>query len=426
MQSVQKKLKVLFISDHPLSTSGVGSQARFLINGLLATGRYTFRCFGAALKHDNLQVQAANEDFIIKPTEGFGDINLIRQVLVSEKPDAMFIFTDPRFFQHVFFMEDEIHQVCPIAYWHLWDNSSLGTEPSYNKPLYDSCDVINCINYPTYEFVSKWYPETTRYVPHAVPKDLYFPVKNAADVQNYRRAIVWQQRMNDFIVLWVGRNAKRKNPGDIVQSFKLFLDELQAKHGHRNSTLVMHTDPHDEQGPDLIQVVEKFGVADKIVFTHDRIDFQKMNVLYNACDVGINKSCAEGFGLPILETKQCGKPVIAIKTGGLSRQVEDQETGEQFGVALDPEVRNLVGTQSVPWIYDDFVSNKTFADALMKVYEMGKEGRASVGERAAAHVAKNYDINNVVKQWDETLTELVQKWRAKQMPNNKRWLGVEL
>ena len=50
---MQKK-KILVLSDHALSTSGVGVQTRHLIEGLLAKNdRYTFRQFGAALKHND-------------------------------------------------------------------------------------------------------------------------------------------------------------------------------------------------------------------------------------------------------------------------------------------------------------------------------------------------------------------------------------
>ena len=62
---MQKK-KILMLSDHPLSTSGVGIQARWLINGLLNTGKYSFRCLGGAMKHTDYQTVAVNPDFIIK------------------------------------------------------------------------------------------------------------------------------------------------------------------------------------------------------------------------------------------------------------------------------------------------------------------------------------------------------------------------
>ena len=63
------KYKILMLSDHALSTSGVGTQSRHLINGLLKKGSWTVRQFGAAVKHDNYDVIKVNDDFIIKPIE---------------------------------------------------------------------------------------------------------------------------------------------------------------------------------------------------------------------------------------------------------------------------------------------------------------------------------------------------------------------
>ena len=91
------KKKILMLSDHPLSTSGVGCQARFLIDGLLATGKYSFRCFGAALKHTNYETVVINEDFIIKPLDGFGTKEMLRVALATEKPDALFFSQIPDF-----------------------------------------------------------------------------------------------------------------------------------------------------------------------------------------------------------------------------------------------------------------------------------------------------------------------------------------
>jgi len=127
------KKTILMLSDHPLSTSGVGTQARWLIHGLINTGKYSFRCFGGAVRHEDYNLNVVNQDFIIKPTNGFGDRNLLRQTLVQLKPDALMLFTDPRFFIWVWEMADEIKQICPITYWHLWDNPPW---PDFNKVLF--------------------------------------------------------------------------------------------------------------------------------------------------------------------------------------------------------------------------------------------------------------------------------------------------
>jgi len=400
------KSKIVMLADHPLSTSGVGTQARWLIDGLLKTGRYSFRCFGAAIKHDDYRTVVVNDDFIIKPTDGFGNPNMLRQVLVSEKPDALFLFTDPRFFMWVWEMEDEIHQICPIVYNHLWDNDP---RPEFNRVLYESTDLINCINYPTYEMVRSWFPERTHYVPHAVPSELYKPLSEE-DIKMHKRNLLGKEREDHFIALYVGRNARRKMVNDIIVSWKDFLDELERNHGHRKATLLLHTDPKDKEGSDLFQVTDKMGVKDNVTYSKDRIGFDMMNVIYNIADVQLNRSCNEGFGLPILEGKLAGTPAIAIKTGGLGRQVEDHIDGFNYGIALDPEVRCCVGNQMIPYIYEDFVSNKTFTDAIMKMYEFGADERRALGEKCREHCIRDYRIEQMVTSWDETLQHTIANW----------------
>lgn len=415
---MQKK-KILLLSDHPLSTSGVGTQARFLINGLLNTGKYTFRCFGAAQRHESLETTVVNPDLIIKPVNGFGTKEMLRHALITERPDAIVLFTDPRFFIWVWEMEDEIHQVCPIAYNHLWDN---GPWPEFNRVLYESTDLLNCINYPTYEMLAKnGFANKANYVPHAVPADLYYPLKSDQALK-CREMLLGKDRLDHFVVLWVGRNARRKMPGDILASWRMFLDELEAKHGHRKATLVMHTEPLDPEGPNLHHVVELYGLRDNVVFSKDRMEFPQMNMLYNSVDCSVNRSCAEGFGLPILEQLYAGRPVIALKTGGLSRQVVNHKTGETYGVALEPEVKALVGTQLVPYIYDDYVSHETVAKAFMTMHEMGPERRAELGAKAREYVTDEYSMKRMIDSWDESLTKLVNTWKS----SHEKWEATEL
>jgi glycosyltransferase involved in cell wall biosynthesis len=401
-----KKKTILLLSDHPLSTSGVGTQARFLVTGLIGTGKYSFKCFGGAMKHDNYDTVVVNEDFIIKPTDGFGNKQLLRKTLAQVKPDALMLFNDPRFFIWVWEMADEIRQICPITYWHLWDNDPW---PEFNRQLYESTDLINCINYPTYKMVHEHFPEKTNYIPHAVPRDVYYPM-NDDEILKYKSALLGPNRTDHFVALYVSRNARRKMPSDILVSWKMFIDELQTKHGHKKATLLMHADPLDHEGANLYNVVDMLGIKDNVVFSKEKINFQEMRVLYNVCDTIVNRSSNEGFGVPTLEAMMCGKPIIAIKTGGLTRQVEDPETGEHYGIGLDPDVRCLVGSQMVPYIYEDFVSHEKLKNAFVEMYDKGPEERKRIGKRAMERVHRDYRAEDVISKWDESLTKLFGDW----------------
>lgn len=404
-----EKLKILMFSDHALSTSGVGCQSRFLINGLIEKGCWTVRQFGAALKHTEYDITTINEDFIIKPIDGFGDPDLLRTAIVTEKPDLILLFTDPRFFIWLWEHEDEIHQVCPIAYWHVWDNQP---RPAFNDVLYEATDLINCHSYPTYEICKEKFPEKTNFIPHALPEDIFFPLPDEA-IAHSRKEIFGPEVAKHFIPLWINRNAKRKRPSDVLWGWKMFLDELSKRHGKSDATLLMHTDPFDQEGPQLKAVAELLEIEDRVIFSTERVPFEKMNVLHNVSDCCVNISFAEGFGLSTLEAMQVGNPVIAVKTGGLTRQVVDHRDGTENGVALDVKHKTLVGSQSVPYIYEDYCSVDDLAKAFMKLYEEGPEGRKKLGQKARDYVMSEFHINTTIDLWHDSLSKLVSNWKDK-------------
>ena len=406
---INGKYKVLMLSDHALSTSGVGTQSRHLINGLLKKGTWSFRQFGAAVKHDSYDTVKVSEDFIIKPIDGFGNKELLRMAIATEKPDVIFLFTDPRFYYWLFEMEDEIRQVCPIVYWHVWDNKPY---PEFNNPFYEATDLINCHSHHTYEQVKEHHPNKTFFVPHALPEDLFFPISDV-DKRNHKQKILGPERLDHFVLFWMNRNARRKRPNDLIYSFKLFLDELQEKEGHKKATLLMHTDPNDREGPNLFAVTEMLGIKDNVVFSNQRVDFPTINLLHNISDVCINISYAEGFGLSTLEAMQTATPIIAPMTGGQTRQVVNAYTGEENGVALPIELQTLVGSQTVPYIFEDMVSNETICKAISKMYFIGPEGRKELGEKAREYALSEFGYQKTVDLWHDTMIKTIQEFPFK-------------
>lgn len=411
-----RKKKVLVLSDHALSTSGVGTQTRHLINGLIKKGEWSFRQFGAAIKHADYRTIAVNDDFIIKPIDGFGNKDLIRVTLATEKPDLILIFTDPRFFTWLFEMEDEIHQVCPIAWWHVWDN---WPKPEFNSQFYDSTDLINCHSYLTYEICKQDFPEKTNFIPHALPKEIFYPL--TAEQRAAHKKMILKDRSDHFTLFWVNRNARRKRPSDLIHAWSLFRRKIESL-GKKDATLIMHTDPLDHEGPNLHEVVKLYNVQDSVIFSTDRLDFEKMNVMHNISDACINISYAEGFGLSTLESMQCGRPIIAAKTGGLTRQVVDHRDGTENGVALPIEFKTCVGSQLVPYIYEDYVSCETIANGIEKLYNLSPVERNQLGEKARAYVQSEFAYDDVIDRWHETLNETIQNWKSRR----ENWKMVTL
>ena len=95
------KKKILVLSDHPLSPSGVGTQTKYFIEALLDTGRYSFLCLGGAMKHHDYTPQKVDpygDDWRIFPIDGYGNAEPVRSILRAERPNILWFMTDPRFY----------------------------------------------------------------------------------------------------------------------------------------------------------------------------------------------------------------------------------------------------------------------------------------------------------------------------------------
>lgn len=410
---MQKK-KILVIADHPLSPSGVGTQTKYMIEALLKTQRYKFVCLGGAMKHADynaVNVEPYGTDWTIYPVDGYGNHEIIRSVLQKEKPDLLWFMTDPRFWTWLWAIDNEIRPHIPMVYHHVWDNFPA---PMFNRPYYESNDKIVCISKVTHEIVKTVAPNVDSvYLPHAVNGEWFKPL--GADVRKRIRKDAMGIEDDKFIFFWNNRNARRKQSGSVIFWFKKFLDRV----GHDKATLLMHTDPHDGHGQNLIHIMEHLGLNNgQVYFSTAKMPFDRLAEVYNSVDCTINISDAEGFGLATLESLSCGIPIIVNMTGGLQEQVTNGE--DWFGIGIEPNSKAVIGSQDVPYIYEDRISEDDFVDALVKMYEMSPEERAKLGAAGREHVLKNYNFDTFNNDWIKTIDETIEKhgsWEARKNYN---------
>ena len=400
---MDKKIKILTLSDHPLSPSGVGTQTKYFIEALLKTGKFQLVCLGGAIKHENYDAQKIapyEDDWMVIPIDGYGDAPKIRSIIRNEKPDILWFMTDPRFYEWLWFMENEIRPNIPMVYYHVWDNHPA---PMFNRPFYLSNDLVVSISKVTHEVVSEAAPEVENiYHPHAVDSNIFKP-KTQDEIANLKKQSFPEDKEDRMLFFWNNRNARRKQSGSLLFWFNEFANEV----GRDKVRLIMHTDPNDPHGQPLHHIIEKLGNDGTMMVSSTKVPPKTLADMYNMASCTVNISDAEGFGLATLESLSCETPIIVTMTGGLQEQVTDGE--EWFGIGIEPSSKAVIGSQQVPYIYEDRVSKEDFKAALHKIYNMTPEERQELGKKGREHVKKNYGFEKYCDKWVEIMTEVYEK-----------------
>ena len=422
-----KKKKILVLSDHPLSPSGVGTQTKYMIEALLKTGRYQVICLGGAIRHqkyDPQTVEPYGEDWKIFPVDGYGNHEIIRSLLHKERPDLLWFMTDPRFYGWLWEIENEVRANVPMMYYHVWDNFP---HPHFNHRFYASNDEVVCISKVTHEIVQRVTPEVrSSYLPHAVNPTFFHPSKTQEEkemVAEFRKeiletsAIPENRNPKKKLFFWNNRNARRKQSGTLIFWFKEFLDEV----GHDKATLLMHTEARDPHGQDLPHIIEHLGLGNgQVLLSTTKVGPDHLGCLYSAADYTVNISDAEGFGLATLESLSCGTPIIVNMTGGLQEQVTNGK--EWFGWGIQPSSKAVIGSLEVPYIYEDRISKEDFIDTLKKAMNLSPAKYKKLAEAGRKHVRENYSFDQYEKKWVELIDNCIERegsWENRK--NYKRW-----
>jgi glycosyltransferase involved in cell wall biosynthesis len=428
-----KKKKILLLSDDLRLHSGIGTMSREFAIGTV--GKYDWAQIGGAVKHpdqgkifdlseETKKITGVEDPYIkVYPVSGYGNPDILRQVMTMEQPDAILHFTDPRFWGWLYQMEHELRQHTPLLYYNIWDDLP---DPQWNEDFYESCDLIMAISKQTYGInkrvrkrkpVKDW--ELT-YVPHGINEESYRPIlETEQDLIDKKRKEIFGDNEIDFVVFWNNRNIRRKVPGDVILAFKTFCDQLKPEQAKR-CALVMHTQPIDENGTNLPEVVRMICPKYKVVLHDKRVDASELNLLYNIADVTVNMASNEGFGLSGAESLMAGTPIINNVTGGLQDQCgfhyEQAETWDSEGITTSlkekyftaedyveigslhdrkkwegaiksgkwakpvwPSNRSLQGSVPTPYIFDDRCSFEDVGDKLMEWYETPRAERVEAG-----------------------------------------------
>ena len=447
-----KRKKILLISDDVRVYSGVATIAKEIVihtahhfNWVQIAGSINHPEKGKRLdlsQSTNAEAKIEDSSVILYPVDGYGNPQLLRNILRAENPDALFLITDPRYFMHIWNMEQEIRKSIPIAYLNIWDDYPA---PMYNRPYYEACDLLMGISKQTVninKLVLKGHEgkRLFRYIPHGKDTTHFYPIDDTdLDYVNFKNSL-FKGKKPSFVLYFNSRNIRRKQIPDSLIAFRGFLDSLPEDKA-KDCYMLLKTEKVTDAGTDLPKVKEYFfdeKYKNNIIFIDQRLTEQQLNWLYNLADAHILLTSNEGWGLANTEAMLAGTPIIANVTGGMQDQMRFIDNNNkwftpdsnipsnhrgtfkkhgEWAFPVYPTSRSIQGSPPTPYIYDDRCRWEDAMERIKECYQLGRKElkrRGLKGREWALSDEAGFTSKHQAKRVTEAMNTLFKIWKPRE------------
>jgi glycosyltransferase involved in cell wall biosynthesis/GR25 family glycosyltransferase involved in LPS biosynthesis len=374
-------MKILFFASYPNIAIGYSRIANIITNYLAEKGNEIYYVgisnFDNQEKcdryvHPNIKlIDAYKEEQKKNKTELYG-VNIICDVIKQVQPDLVFLYNDIIVISRILnnFINLNINKTFKLYIY-------LDLVYKYEK--------INLINHVDkfadmiFVFSDYW---KTNLIEMGINSDkidiIYHGIDNAIfkPVDKKEAKKMFNFNDDDFVILNTNRNSYRKCIDKTIDSFIQF---LKIKNMNKSIKLFLNmnlTDGILQQGYDIMNLIKVSCIKNKVdykqvinnniyKYSNKIMSDEKLNYLYNACDIGINTCVGEGFGLCNLEHGSIGRPQIISKVGGL----QDIFSNE-YATLIEP-ITEIYLTNTIDFHggYLEICSTDDFTNALMKYYD---------------------------------------------------------
>jgi len=378
------KIKGLFIADAVAST-GFARVAHSIIDNL--PEKYEIHHLGVNYFGDPHPYRHK-----IYPASLGGDvygIGRLMPLISGIKPDFIFMLNDPWIISMYLqeFEKMKIKDFPPIIVYFPVD--AMEHSPSFYSRFNLVKKVCVYTQFGKNVILAVHSPNVTEdkihVIPHGISKDAFYPINSTFAKQTLYPKEKTEEFLNSFVVFNGNRNQPRKRMDITMWAFKEF---------HRNKPdvkLYLHMGVLD-LGVNVAELATRYGFDNKLVLStmENRIPSvsdEKLNIIYNATDVGINTSLGEGWGLVNWEHAATGKPQILPNHSALTEiwegkaklipTIMPQMIERVNTVGMVPDLRALIST--LEWAYHDwkYEDGKELKELGQKGYELTQEERFS-------------------------------------------------
>lgn len=431
-----KKRKILFHSNHSKAFTGFGKNAKNILIHLFNTGKYEIVefCNGmqwsnpelkkmpwktiGSLPDDPALLQQLNNDPQLGRAAGYG-ANMIDKVIEQEKPDLYIGSED--FWAFNGFMKKEWWNKTNCMIWSTLDSLPI---------LPDA--VSQAENIKNYYVWSSFAEKALNELGHNHVKTLHGSVDcshffkiNEDDRSKLRNRHNINQ--DDFIIGFVFRNQLRKSVPNILEGFKMFINQEPSS----KAKLLLHT--HWSEGWDIPRLLNEKNIDPRLVLTtysckdcgsyevrpfsgqdqqcrscgsknlsttntSNGVSESQLNEVYNLMDVYCHPFTSGGQEIPIQEAKLT-ELITLVTDYSCGEDSCNQASG---GVPLEWAEYREPGTQ--------FIKATTYASSISKnikkIYKMKPERKAEQGLKSRKYVIENYSSESIGKELESIIDNM--------------------
>ncbi|MBD3230686.1 MAG: glycosyltransferase [Candidatus Lokiarchaeota archaeon] len=173
------------------------------------------------------------------------------------------------------------------------------------------------------------------------------------------------------VILFIGRLEIRKGILDLIEALSGLSPQIDYK------CIIIGRGPLKNK---IIKRIKSYNIADKFIFI-EYLEKKDLDCFYHICDIYVQPTYLEGFGLTIVEAMGASKPVITTNTGAITEIIKNKING----ILIEP---NQVENLREKIIY--CLENSEFRDYL------GKNASKTVNNRFI---------------WDKNINNLIEYYR---------------
>lgn len=429
-----EKIKILGMSDPLQIASGYANQARQLFSRLALNPDFEVVYLGWNLKShipnfkggyynpQTKSMQSFHSEGCIRVLEDFGNCQkhdfgteALKHYLKQEQPDILWILGDS------FFLGPQSHNNNVFSDFHkldlapakfvLYFPSDGRLLPNNSPPVFSKAHtIVGMSQFAQNDIITGTKPLPrpldAHYIPHGINTNVFYPFTDAQKITNRSK---WEQRLSQvngrpvqlngkFVFGSVMRNQPRKMPQDMLLIWKEFVKDKQ------DVVLLLHTDPFDPQGMNLIEIINYFQIPN-VIFTGMNLTLGQfsesdLNEIYNLMDCHILTTTGEGFGIPTVEAQAAGVPSILTDYTTTKELVVDPECG--LGVKVYQEMLGQC------YVMRAMIDQKEFVNKMSMVYS-DRNLLRKLASNCRQNAVSKYDMDRIVyPQWTKLFKELME------------------